>query len=829
MSRRWFALASSFVLCNSLVAAAFAQDSGNPSSGHSIFSWFGWHGSSSDSQQNGNSSNGRMMANNDGIPQWNLGSRDQMPPDPANSQSDSLPGLGGSPLPRKGTPAANGNNSNNSNNGSNNSGGGGNAGGRQNGLRQPQSNSSQRYTTSGQNYPNGQNSQNYNQNYNRKSTRQLDISPPGGEPATAPANESGNSSNSQTRQSPSRRTSPHVNANDLRNELSGSFAQPGGTGPSPRTARADEHGSMGAGSSGQRLNAAPSPLPANDQTMPISDHASDSESRSAAEAFGSHELHAAVGGGTFVRTPYSNALPPGPQTARGKEAFGDALQVASGGDPSVLASNQTPILSADIRGPKQILIGRESVYRIRLQNNSDVPAEGIVATVRIPAGADVVNATGTQGMVQQSQDATTKGQLQWQIGRLDRHAGETLELRLVPHESRPLELGVTWTVAPVGERAVVEVQEPKLQIDVAGPNEVYYDKSQVFKLTISNPGTGPAENVHIELSPPGGKKENDAKEAPQSHALGDLPAGASQTVEVELTAREAGKLFVKATATAEGGLTCNAAKEVFCRKPELEVDWRGPATKYAGTQATYFLRVRNPGTAPAEDVTVRAALPDGAEFTSASDGQNFDPKLREVSWHVGTLRPGDDNYMELKCVLKNAGNNQLKITAATATGSLTDTKTAATNVVALADLKLDVVDPTGPVAVGSPAFYEIHIRNRGASAAKDVNVMGFFSEGIEPEQAEGAMYTVADGRVSFRTINELPAGRDLVLRIRAHAVSPGTHIFRAEVLCRDLDIKLAAEDTTRFYTDDVAPTGDKSDKSDKQSAGRSDAFRPTVR
>jgi hypothetical protein len=128
--------------------------------------------------------------------------------------------------------------------------------------------------------------------------------------------------------------------------------------------------------------------------------------------------------------------------------------------------------------------------------------------------------------------------------------------------------------------------------------------------------------------------------------------------------------------------------------------------------------------------------------------------------------------------------------------------------------------------VGSPAVYEIHIKNRGENSAKDVNVLGLFSEGLEPEQAEGAMYTVADGRVSFRTIGELPAGRDIMLRIRAHAVQPGTHIFRAEVLCRDLDIKLAAEETTRFYNDDVTS---ESGKGDKQAAGRSEAFQSKVR
>jgi uncharacterized repeat protein (TIGR01451 family) len=331
---------------------------------------------------------------------------------------------------------------------------------------------------------------------------------------------------------------------------------------------------------------------------------------------------------------------------------------------------------------------------------------------------------------------------------------------------------------------------------------VLFSEPQLFRLMLSNPGTGVAEKVKIELIPPGSTQG-----ASTSHVLGDLAPGASNTVEVELTAREAGKLFVKAVATAEGGLSAEAAKEIFCRKPELEVDWRGPETKYAGTPATYFLRVRNPGTAPADDVTLTVTLPEGAEFVSASEGQLYDDDTREVSWQVGTLGPGDDNYMELKCLVNTPGVNQLRISAAAATGDLADEKLAETNVVALADLKLQVSDPSGPVAVGEQAVYEIRVQNRGANTANEVNVVALFSDGIEPDQVEGAMYTVDDGRVTFRTIEELPAGREIVLRIRARAAQAGTHVFRAEVLCRDLEIKLAAEETTRFYAEDVLPEG----------------------
>jgi uncharacterized repeat protein (TIGR01451 family) len=491
-----------------------------------------------------------------------------------------------------------------------------------------------------------------------------------------------------------------------------------------------------------------------------------------------------------------NTAPDESTAARGSPAIEQTGPTSQ--DPAVLVSNQTPLITTNIRGPKQILVGREATYQVQLHNAGDVAAEGIVANIRIPSWAEVVGTSSSQGVIQQNGGASGAGQLDWQLSRVEAQGNETLDIRLIPRASRPLELGVSWTLTPIGSRAVVEVQEPKLQMTVSGPDEVLFSAPQVFRLTLSNPGTGVAENVKIDLMPPGG-----GEHVVTSHPIGDLAPGASKTVEVELTANEAGKLSVKASATAEGGLSSEASKEIFCRKPELEVDWRGPDKKFAGTPATYFFRVRNPGTAPAESVTVHVTLPEGAEFASASEGQTFDAKRREVEWQVGTLGPGDDSYMELKCVNRTPGVNQFRITAAAASGNLTASKVAETNVIALADLKLEVSDPNGPVAVGEPAVYEIRVTNRGADTAKEVNIVALFSEGIEPDQVEGSMYKVADGRVTFRTIDELPAGREIALRIRARATAAGTHVFRAEVLCRDLEIKLAAEETTRFYADET--------------------------
>ena len=61
--------------------------------------------------------------------------------------------------------------------------------------------------------------------------------------------------------------------------------------------------------------------------------------------------------------------------------------------------------------------------------------------------------------------------------------------------------------------------------------------------------------------------------------------------------------------------------------------------KYAGTRATYAVRVANTGDAPAIDVVVVANLPAGAKEVAGSDGGSYDPNSGQIQWHLGELRP----------------------------------------------------------------------------------------------------------------------------------------------------------------------------------------------
>jgi uncharacterized repeat protein (TIGR01451 family) len=360
-----------------------------------------------------------------------------------------------------------------------------------------------------------------------------------------------------------------------------------------------------------------------------------------------------------------------------------------------------------------------------------------------------------------------------------------------------LQIGVRWSQSPIQSQAVIEVQEPKLELAISGPQEVLFGKPQRYRLTLRNPGTGMTEQVVLKLVPPGGTLAEAV-----TQTIGNLKAGEVKDIDLELTAREAGELNIEANAIAAGGLKAETIKRVLCRKPELLVDWRGPDKKYSGTVAAYYFRVQNPGTAPTEPVEMSVQLPAGAELVSASEGYSLDATTGRVQWRLASIEASEEQFMQLRCKIARAGQNDFQVVAKTVAGDLSDSKDFATNVIALADLKLEVSDPQGPLPMGDSVVYEIRVRNRGTTSAENVHVVGLFSEGIDPITVEGAEYSVRDGRVSFHPIKSLPAGREVQLRIHAKASQAGTHIFRTEVSCPELDIKLAAEETTRFFQEE---------------------------
>lgn len=462
-------------------------------------------------------------------------------------------------------------------------------------------------------------------------------------------------------------------------------------------------------------------------------------------------------------------------------------------DSESLATQQSPSLTVQTAGPKRIKVGNKAAYKFRITNDGRVAAHSVRVTVQVPQWADVAGAKPTTGAADAAEATSGATDVHWEIPRLDAGATEGLLVVVLPRESRPLDLSVRWSYAPVTAQTIVQVQEPKLEMTLSGPKEVGYGKKVQYRLTVSNPGTGDAEDVVVRLLPTtAGDSET------EGHSLGTLQAGTSKAVDLELIARQAGLVVIRAEASGQGGLKATVGEEVLVRRADLAVSIRGPEFQYAGTDATFEIEVTNPGNATAKNIQFAAILPPGADYLDSDSGGQLSADKAKIQWNLASLQPGGKHVVRVKYALAQVGQNRSQVTA-TADGDLQTSGMMITAVAAVADLKLDVRDPRVPIRVGDAASYEIHIRNRGTKAAEDVEVAAFFSDGIEPVDVEGAPHRIGRGEVAFDAIRSIAPGAEIVLKIKAVADVGGTHVFRAEVKCKTLETSLAAEETTRFY------------------------------
>ncbi len=454
---------------------------------------------------------------------------------------------------------------------------------------------------------------------------------------------------------------------------------------------------------------------------------------------------------------------------------------------------QSPILSIQTHGPRRITVGKEAPYEVVIQNSGTVAANDLVVTIDLPPWAEVLSAEASIGSTQAPAPPDKAGQFLWRVGRLEPRVQEKLILRIVPRESRPFELGVRWSFTPQRSQTEIEVQEPKLGLQLEGPREVVHGQRQIYKLIMTNTGNGAAENVRISLTSKGAGEQVSA-----SHKLGALAPGEKKVLEVELIPRSPGQVSLEVQLQGDGSAYAWLSETITIRKPELRLTLTGPTEHFVGAPAVYHLQVTNPGNAPAKNVQLTVQLPEGLDQIVATPEGRLSFDRRKLEWQFSEIAAGASQELSFRCQYRAAGLARISAKAAADT-DLVATDSISTQVEAVADLTLSVVDPAGPVPVGEEALYEIRIHNRGAKTATQVEVVAYFSHGIEPVAAEGALHRIGPGQVVFNPIAAIAPGQTQVLKVKAKAERAGNHIFRAEVHCRSASVRLVSEGTTRYF------------------------------
>jgi hypothetical protein len=327
---------------------------------------------------------------------------------------------------------------------------------------------------------------------------------------------------------------------------------------------------------------------------------------------------------------------------------------------------------------------------------SSQAATAVVVSVRLPNWTEVVS-NETQGVATPS--TTSPGLIEWQLAEIPARSQEELTLELIPRKSQAFDLAVGWSQQPQTAQATVEVQEPKLKIDIDGPSEVHYGENQVYKLTLSNPGNRAADNVMIHLLPIGqGTEPPDAQRR-------RWPPERARRWKSTRRVRPAGwssRPKRRPTATA-----LQAVEEVSFAAPA----WPPCMARRCSTLARWRREIKSPTPATPRRRGDRRRVAGRAEFKEVTAAYNADTGAWNGRCRNCRLRR---KTMTIKCA-HHAGHQQPELTAS-ASGDLSSTPDYHSRG-SLSRPGARRFDPHNPVAVGQ----DVTTKSASRTAAKSAD------------------------------------------------------------------------------------------------------------
>ncbi len=486
------------------------------------------------------------------------------------------------------------------------------------------------------------------------------------------------------------------------------------------------------------------------------------------------------------RAPASEVAEP-----TGASAAGELVGTGRPGDRH-LEGMQSPVLTIEKKAPPEVQVGAPAVFQILVRNTGHVAAHEIEIVDEIPAGAELL---GTSPQAALADDGT----LVWQLGSLGPGEQSMVELQLVP-----LDEGELGSLAQVRFSAQASARtlatRPVLAVEISAPDRAMIRDAVRLTIQLLNTGSGAAHDVVVQTQLPEGLAHPAG--GTLEYEVGSLAPGETRTLELEVTAAQAGTAEPLVLVRGAGDLAAEASRLVEVVAPALEVTMDGPKRRYLERQATYTVSVSNPGTAPARQVELITYLPPGLKFVEANNYGEYDPRTRAVRWLLEELPAQQQGEVTLVAMPVEPGEQKLLIEGRAEEG-LSAQEEQTVVVEGLAAILFEVVDVEDPIEVGAETAYEIRVVNQGTKAASRLEVTALLPEGLELLDADGpTAHRLESGQVSFAPLDHLAPKSETVFHLRVRGRRAGDARLRVQLLTDEIQAPVTKEESTRIYADE---------------------------
>jgi uncharacterized repeat protein (TIGR01451 family) len=341
------------------------------------------------------------------------------------------------------------------------------------------------------------------------------------------------------------------------------------------------------------------------------------------------------------------------------------------------------------------------------------------------------------------------------------------------------------------------VVNPSLRLVKTGPAEVTLCDPFAYTFTVTNDGSGLAENVMIMDPLPNGLTAGGKSEI--SIDVGNLPAGESRTFTVNVDSAQTGRFTNSATASGFPDLTASSGTvTTVITQPVLAISTNCEDFEYIGRKIDTEFTVRNNGDAVADNVTLMATLPAGVTFSAASDGGS--PSAGMVNWNLGDIAVGGSRTVKLTTV-PGPTVNSVTINATAKHACAADATIACTTEVrGIPAILLEVVDVLDPVEVGDQSTYVITVTNQGSAQDNDIRVVVILPPEMQYVSDSGPTDGVVSGqRISFNPLPSLAPQAQAEYRVVFKALRSGDIRGRFEMTSKQFPTPVTETESTNLY------------------------------
>ena len=339
--------------------------------------------------------------------------------------------------------------------------------------------------------------------------------------------------------------------------------------------------------------------------------------------------------------------------------IGSVASVHYTGDASGRIAVTRPMLAVEVKAPAEVRHGEVANIEIVVSNPGTATVTNVVIVENVPDG------------------------LYHRDGRVMRHDGITT---LRPKESKKLTLPllcvgsgnmVNHVVVTadgnlmVEDRTTIRALAPVLDLEIAGARNRFLERRADYRLIVANKGNASAHNVALELALPRAAQfvstnqsgVYDAATHTVHWALEELPAQEAGEIELVVMPAEKGEHSLRFTGTGESNLQAEAVLPMSIDGiPAITFDIIGDSNLVeVGKDVVYEIRVVNRGTKAAENVRVRAVLPEGMPFVRAEGGR-FQASGGTIQFEsIPLLAPRSENVYRLSARSQTEGDHRINV------------------------------------------------------------------------------------------------------------------------------------------------------------------------